>query len=148
MPVIIAPEAIRKYGSVASASNDWPNFNAKGARIQITAVCEIVAQIASSAAWGIVPRTATMNAAIIVFECPGSSPCNAPRRSADGMNNHPWAALCWTRSGNEVSAKIIILGLKIQLLLWLSPPRLKKFQRHCPGAQGQPRRPAEARPKP
>ena len=68
---------------------------------------------------GIVPQNATMNPAIIVFECPGSSPCNAPSKSADGMNNQAWAALCWTRSGNDVSAKIIILGLKIQLLLWL-----------------------------
>src|SRR5437660_10677452 len=103
--------------------------------------------MASSAAWGIVPRIATINAAIIVFECPGSSPCNAPSRSADGMNNHAWAALCWTRSGNEVSANIIILGLKIQLLLWLSPPYLKQLQRHSPEERGQPRRPAEARPK-
>jgi hypothetical protein len=60
-------------------------------------VCEIVAARPSKTACFTVPRTATMNAAIIVFECPGSKPCNAPRRMALGMNSHAWETLCWNR---------------------------------------------------
>jgi hypothetical protein len=31
---------------------------------------------------------ATMKAAIIVLECPGSKPCSAPSRIALGINSH------------------------------------------------------------
>jgi hypothetical protein len=63
-----------------------------------------VAVTASSAAWGIVPRIATMKAAIMVLEWPGSSPCSAPRRIALGMNSHGAAAFCWTSSAKGVMA--------------------------------------------
>ena len=72
------------------------------ATIQTIAVCEIVAVIASSAACQKVPRIATMKAAIIVFEWPGSSPCSAPSRIALGMNSHAALALCCTRSAKGV----------------------------------------------
>ena len=39
-----------------------------------------------------------MNAAIIVFEWPGSSPCNAPSRTAVGRYNHAAVAPCWKMS--------------------------------------------------
>ena len=58
-------------------------------------VCEMVAVIPSSTACHTLPLIATMKAAIIVLEWPGSSPCNAPSRMALGMNSHaceaPWA---------------------------------------------------------
>ncbi|MET4279478.1 hypothetical protein ABIB68_007763 [Bradyrhizobium sp. F1.2.2] len=41
-----------------------------------------------STAWKMVPLIATMKAAIIVFEWPGSSPCSAPRRTTLGTNSH------------------------------------------------------------
>ena len=54
---------------------------------QTTAVCDTVAASPSSTACFRVPRTATINAAIIVFECPGSRPCRAPSRIALGINS-------------------------------------------------------------
>jgi hypothetical protein len=49
--------------------------------------CEIAAERPRSTACQTVPRMATMNAAIMVFEWPGSSPCMAPSRIAVGMNS-------------------------------------------------------------
>ena len=65
----------------------FPHVSARSAKIQIIAVCETVAESASSAAWANVPRMATMKAAVIVLECPGSSPWSAPSRTAAGANN-------------------------------------------------------------
>lgn len=64
------------------------------------AVCEMVADTPSNTACLIVPRMATMNAAIIVLLCPGSKPCSAPSRIAPGMNNQ--ALPCAKYSLNEV----------------------------------------------
>lgn len=47
----------------------------------------MVADNPSSTACPTVPRIATTNAAIIVFEWPGSRPCSAPGRIALGMNS-------------------------------------------------------------
>ena len=47
--------------------------------------CEIAAERPSRTACATVPRIATINAAIMVLECPGSRPCNAPSRIAVGM---------------------------------------------------------------
>lgn len=58
----------------------------------MTSECENAADNPRSTACPIVPRTATMNAAIIVFECPGSNPCNAPSNTAVGRKNHACAA--------------------------------------------------------
>src|SRR3954471_17449463 len=60
--------------------------------------CEIAADKPSNTACEIVPRMATMKAAIIVLECPGSRPWSAPSRIALGMKSHAWAALCCNRS--------------------------------------------------
>ena len=65
-----------------------------------TAVCEIVAARPSNTACPTVPRIATMNAAIIVFEWPGSRPCNAPSRIALGMKSQ--ALPCCRRVENSV----------------------------------------------
>ena len=48
------------------------------------------ANLPESAGWAPiqVPRMAMMNAAIIVFEWPGSSPCSAPSKMAVGMKSH------------------------------------------------------------
>src|SRR6201994_2410228 len=64
---------------------------------QTRAVCDTVAASPSSTACISVPRTATMNAAIIVLEWPGSRPCSAPSRIALGMNSQalPPASRVW-----------------------------------------------------
>src|SRR5690606_12650655 len=78
---------------------------------QTTAVCEIVAAIPSSTACVTVPRIATMKAAIIVLEWPGSSPCSAPRRIALGMKSQAWAEP-WLRSSAKpgMSPSLQIFG--------------------------------------
>src|SRR5215210_2987741 len=49
--------------------------------------------------------TPLMKAAIIVLEWPGSSPCRAPSRMAEGMNTQAWAAPCCRRSESGVTAQ-------------------------------------------
>src|SRR4051794_24340945 len=66
-----------------------------------TRVCESVAARPSSTACVTVPRIATMKAAIIVLECPGSKPCRAPSRMALGMNNQACVAPCWSNSAKD-----------------------------------------------
>src|SRR5208283_3507914 len=56
--------------------------------IQTIAVWEKVAARPSRIACATVPRMATMQAAIIVLEWPGSRPCSAPRRIALGAKSH------------------------------------------------------------
>ena len=55
-------------GSLASALQCWPKYMPPSAITQTMAVCEMVAARPSSTACISVPRTAMMNAAIIVFE--------------------------------------------------------------------------------
>src|SRR5208283_1787055 len=55
---------------------------------QTIAVWEKVAARPSRIACATVPRMATMKAAIIVLEWPGSRPCSAPRRIALGAKSH------------------------------------------------------------
>ena len=70
---------------------------ARDAISQTMAVCETVAASPSNTACRMVPRTATMKAAIIVFEWPGSRPCSAPSRMALGRNSQalPPASRVW-----------------------------------------------------
>src|SRR5262245_9321856 len=68
---------------------------------QTMRVCETVAARPSSTAWPTVPRMATMKAAIMVLEWPGSSPCSAPSRIALGTNSHACAAPCWISSAKD-----------------------------------------------
>ncbi|SBT09944.1 conserved hypothetical protein [Candidatus Accumulibacter aalborgensis] len=49
-----------------------------------------------------VPRMATMKAAIIVFEWPGSRPCSAPSRIALGMNSQALVVPCASRVAKGV----------------------------------------------
>ena len=72
---MMTAEATWKYGSVCSKSQLLPKYSPVIATAQTTAVCESVADRPSSTAWVIVPRIATMKAAIMVLEWPGSSPC-------------------------------------------------------------------------
>ena len=81
------PEISCIHGSLASALQCWPKYMPPSAISQTMAVCDSVAARPSSTACTSVPRTATMNAAIIVFEWPGSRPCSAPSRIALGMNS-------------------------------------------------------------
>ena len=65
------------------------------------AVCDKVAAKPSKTACPTVPRTAMMKAAIMVLECPGSSPCSAPRAMALGINHHTLLLPCcniWANS--------------------------------------------------
>ena len=95
--MIIAAEITCIHGSLASALQCWPKYMPPSAISQTMAVCETVAASPSSTACISVPRTATMNAAIIVFEWPGSRPCSAPSRIALGMNSQalPPASRVW-----------------------------------------------------
>ena len=63
-----------KYGSVSSAFHCPPHVSAMAASAQMSRECEMAADSPSSTACQTVPRMAMINAAIIVFECPGSSP--------------------------------------------------------------------------
>ena len=84
---MITAEAICRYGSVASVLKRLPKYRPASPITHTMAVCETVAASPSSTACASVPRTAMMNAAIIVLECPGSSPCRAPSSMALGMNS-------------------------------------------------------------
>ena len=77
-------EATWKYGSVASAPQWLPSHSPPSATAQTTRVWENVAASPSRIAWVTVPRTAMMKAAIIVLLWPGSRPCRAPSRTAEG----------------------------------------------------------------
>ena len=61
--------------------------------------CEIAAESPSSTACQTVPRIAMMNAAIIVLEWPGSSPCSAPSKMAVGTKSHAWVGALRERLG-------------------------------------------------
>lgn len=65
---IIKPEAICRYGSLASTFTWAPRAIPAKATSQTIAEWEIVAARPRSAACATVPRTATIKAAIIVFE--------------------------------------------------------------------------------
>ncbi len=95
--MIITAESSCIHGSLASALHWRPKYMPPSAISQTMAVCDSVAARPSSTACISVPRTAMMNAAIIVLECPGSSPCSAPSRIALGMNSHalPPASRVW-----------------------------------------------------
>ena len=82
--MINAAEATCRYGSKLSVSTPCQKYMPPSATTHTIKVCESVAQSPSSTACITVPRTAMMNAAIIVFECPGSRPCSAPRNTAVG----------------------------------------------------------------
>ena len=85
---MMTAEASWKYGSVVSAFHWLPYFSATAASTQMRSECENAAESPSNTACQTVPRIATMNAAIIVLECPGSRPCKAPRSMAVGMKSH------------------------------------------------------------
>lgn len=93
-------DATFKYGSVASAFQLRPKYSPAIATAHTTAVCDSVADRPSSTACVSVPRRATMKAAIIVLEWPGSKPCKAPSKIALGMNSQ--ALPCCKRVENSV----------------------------------------------
>ena len=73
-----------------------PKYRARAARIQMSAEWESAAETPRRQAWPTVPRVATMKAAIMVLECPGSRACSAPNTSAVAMSQK--TEECWTRS--------------------------------------------------
>ncbi len=85
--MISTAEMICIHGSLASALHRWPKYMPPSAISQTTAVCDTVAARPSRTACISVPRTAMMNAAIMVLEWPGSRPCSAPSRIALGTNS-------------------------------------------------------------
>ena len=87
---------------------------------QTTAVWETVAASPSSTACFNVPRTATIKAAIIVFEWPGSRPCSAPSSIALGINSQ--ALPCCRRE-----VKSFISGSLPKVRLSYSPPVVKYY---------------------
>ncbi len=72
--------------------------------------CEIAAESPSSTACQTVPRIAMMNAAIIVLEWPGSSPCSAPSKMAVGTKSHACAEPCESAWEKSESASGIAKG--------------------------------------
>ncbi|MNE80156.1 hypothetical protein D3C80_1767020 [compost metagenome] len=88
VPRIITAETSCSHGSTASAVKRLLRTMPPKAIIQTIAVCETVAARPSRTACRTVPLIAMIKAAIIVFECPGSSPCNIPSKMAPGMYSH------------------------------------------------------------
>ena len=64
----IAPEPAMNQGSSLSPIISSPQVSASTAMIQTTMLCENAAETPSRTACNGVPRTATMNAAIMVLE--------------------------------------------------------------------------------
>src|SRR5713226_7929200 len=113
---------------MASASKPRQKYKPPSAITQTIRVWEMVAARPSRIACPTVPRIATTNAAIIVLECPGSSPCSAPRRMALGMNSQACVEPCWSRSVKDGMASEI-LGDGLELVDRLAAIRGRRIDR-------------------
>jgi hypothetical protein len=89
------------HGCLSSPIISSPYNTAAIPRPQTKMLWEIVAARPSKAACQTVPRTAMIKAAIIVFECPGSSPCRAPINNAAA--NSSTGAVCPANTRAEIS---------------------------------------------
>ena len=76
--------------------------------------CERAAERPSNTACPMVPRMATMKAAIMVLEWPGSKPCNAPSKMAEGMKSQRLVEPLWTRGESQASAMVVLCCARLQ----------------------------------
>jgi len=96
----MTPDTSRNQGSVLSSLRSPPHVNADSASTQTMITWENAAERPRRTACGMVPRTAMMKAAIMVFECPGSKPCRAPNSKAMGNSvGHRVELLCHVEAG-------------------------------------------------